>query len=432
MLKYAWRLLFVLGILIAIVGAGSDFLLPSANPGLNLPQLLVIVAGIVLSCGALWLRRARLMNRRFGGARKTLLKVVLIILATLILLEIVLAFWGRQTYFPRQLPERNVREIPWGICDELGCRKQYEAVLNACATGYLSGIRCVINRDGFGDTDEFVVAEDFSQRDRILIMGDSYTRGFHADVGKSYVDRLEAEMPEAVIWNVAEPGTATNQALLSFAGIAPRLKPQLSILGFYMNDFPENLVPKDMSLRLIDDEGIQYFVTRFEVDRWGNPVELPAEDVYAYLALGATPPTSELERLLGITHLGTLALRTLDYVLSLDGEDLSFDRQKRVTREYLAQLRDDVAALDSQFLVLLIPGQADVDAPRLPYQTAKQLFEELRIPYLEARHVLEAADYTGHWSTEGHQKVGAFLSECVIAFFESGDLADCERVVLPE
>jgi len=432
MMKFAWRLLLFAGILIAVLGAGSDFLLPSTSPGLNLPQVLVIVAGIAMSLSALRLRRAKFLNRGVGGALKTLPKVALITLATLLLLEMVLGLWGRPTYFPRQRPERNIREIPWGICDELGCRKQYEAVLDACATGYLTGIRCVINRDGFGDTDEFVVAEDFPQRDRILIMGDSYTRGFHADVGKSYVDRLELEMPDAVVWNVAEPGTATNQALLSFAGIAPRLQPQLSILGFYMNDFPENLVPKDMSLRLIDDEGKQYFVTRFEVDRWGNPVQLPAEDVYAYLALGATPPTSELERLLGITHLGTLALRTLDYVLGLDGEDLSFDRQKRVTRDYLAQLRDDVAAMDSQFLVLLIPGRDDVLAPRLPYQTARQLFEELQISYLEARRVLEPADYTDHWNTEGHQKVGAYLSECVIAFFERGDLADCEHVIMPE
>jgi len=431
-MKYAWRLLLIIGIFITILGAGSDFLLPGTSPGLNLPQILIIVAGLVIVFSAIRLRRSRGPHRSLGGARKAVLRVLLITLMTLLLLELVLAAWGRETYFPRQMPEQNVREIPWGICDELGCRKQYEAVLDACAAGYLSGIRCVINRDGFGDTDEFVVSEDFPQRDRILIMGDSYTRGFHANVGKSYVDRLEAEMPEAIVWNVAEPGTATNQAVLTFAGIAPRLKPQLSILGFYMNDFPENLVPKDMSLRLIDDESKQYFVTRFEEDRWGNPVDLPEEMVNAYLAVGATPPLNEFERLLGTTHLGTLALRTLDYVLGIDGEDLSFDRQKRVTRQLLAQLRDDVAALDSQFLVLLIPRAADVDAPGVPYQTALQLFDELRIPYIEARHVLERADYTGHWSTEGHQKVGAYLSECVIAFFENSDLSDCEHVVMPE
>lgn len=430
-MKLAWRLLFLVGILLAIVGAGSDYLLPSASPGLNLPQTLVIIAGLAIAFSAFRLRRARPARLSLGRLRATALKALLITLMTLILLELVLGFWGRPTYFPRNPPEQNIVELPWGICDELGCRKKYEAVLDACAAGYLSGIRCVINRDGFGDTDEFVVGEDFAQRDRILMLGDSYTRGFHADVGKSYVDRLEAEMPEAVVWNVAEPGTATNQAILSFAGIAPRLKPQLTILGFYMNDFPENLVPKDMSLRLIDDEGKHYFVRRFEEDRWGNPVELPEDLVNAYLAAGATPPTSDLERLLGITHLGTLALRTLDYILSIDGEDLSFDRQKRLTRQYLAQLQDQAAALGSELLVLLIPRETDVDAPGMEYQTAVRLFEELRIPYIEARRVLEPTDYTDHWSTEGHQKVGAYLSECALVFFDSGDLSDCQNVVMP-
>ena len=341
-MKNAWRVLFVIGLLIALFGVGIDYLLPGASPGLNLPQLLIIAAGLLIAVGAFFLPRIQRQSSSPGRARKALLKVLVVALATLVLLEILLAAWGRKTYFPRQIPEENVREIPWGICDELGCRKHFEAVLDACARGYLSGIRCVINRDGFGDTDEFVVADDFPLRDRILIMGDSYTRGFHADVGKSYVDRLEDEMPEAVVWNVAEPGTATNQAVLSFAGIAPRLQPHLSILGFYMNDFPENLVPKDMSLRLVDDAGRQIWVTRYEKDRWGNPVTLPEDTVNAYLALGAIPPASELERLLGTTHLGTLALRTLDFVLGV-GEDESFERQVRLTRQYLAQLRDQAA-----------------------------------------------------------------------------------------
>ena len=429
-MKNAWRVLFVIGLLIALFGVGIDYLLPGASPGLNLPQLLIIAAGLLIAVGAFFLPRIQRQSSSPGRARKALLKVLVVALATLVLLEILLAAWGRKTYFPRQIPEENVREIPWGICDELGCRKHYEAVLDACARGYLSGIRCVINRDGFGDTDEFVVADDFPLRDRILIMGDSYTRGFHADVGKSYVDRLEDEMPEAVVWNVAEPGTATNQAVLSFAGIAPRLQPHLSILGFYMNDFPENLVPKDMSLRLVDDAGRQIWVTRYEKDRWGNPVTLPEDTVNAYLALGAIPPASELERLLGTTHLGTLALRTLDFVLGV-GEDESFERQVRLTRQYLAQLRDQAAVIDSQLLVLLIPQSTDLESPGEPYRTARQLFQELKIPYMEAGDVLTPADYTDHWNTDGHQKVGAYLSECVVTYFESGNLSDCGIVVMP-
>ena len=422
----------LLGIAVALFGVGIDYLLPGASPGLNLPQLLIIAAGLALAFGGWQLRRNEGQPRRLPGIGKTLLMAAFVTLLTMLLLELLLALWGRPTYFPRQLPSINVTELPWGFCDELGCRKRYEAVVDACADGYLTGVRCVINRDGFGDSDDFVIGADFAQRDRILMLGDSYTRGFFADVGNSFVDSIEAAMPDAIVWNVAEPGTATNQAVLSFNGIAPRLNPQLSILGFYMNDFPENLVPKDMSLRLIDDEGRQYFVKRFEVDRWGKTVDLPEHIVNAYLAVGARPPTSELERLLGITHLGTLALRTLDFALGLN-EDESFERQTSETREYLSQLRDAAAALDSQLLILLIPQSNDVNSPDRSYRTALQLFDELRLPYLEVRHLLDAAaDYVDfHWNNSGHQKVGAYLSACVTAFFATQNLAECEGVALP-
>lgn len=432
MMKRTSRILLVLGVLVALFGAGVDYLVPGASPGLNLPQFLIIAAGAALALGATRLRRAGSRRRRSSGRAKTILRFALVTLLTLLLLELILAAWGRPTYFPRQIPSINARELPWGFCDELGCRKRYEAVVDACAAGYLTGVRCVINRDGFGDTDEFVVGADFPQRDRILLLGDSYTRGFFAEVGKSFVDAIEGAMPEAIVWNVSEPGTATNQAVLSFNGIAPRLKPQLSILGFYMNDFPENLVPKDMSLRLIDDEGKQYFVKRFEVDRWGNAVDLPERIVNAYLAAGARPPTSELENILGTTHLGTLALRTLDFALGLN-EDESFERQTSETRKYLTQLRDAAAALDSQLLILLIPQSNDVNTPDRSYRTARQLFEELRLPYMEVRHLLDAAaDYVDfHWNNAGHQKVGAYLSECATAYFANENLADCEGAVLP-
>lgn len=125
-----------------------------------------------------------------------------------------------------------------------------------------------------------------------------------------------------------------------------------------------------------------------------------------------------------------MALKKLDCILGLV-EVESFERQVRLTRQYLAQLRDQAAAIDSQFLVLLIPQAWDLESPGEPYRTARRLFEELKIPYIEAGDVLSPADYTDHWNTVGHQKVGAYLSECVVTYFESGNLSDCGNVVMP-
>ena len=71
------------------------------------------------------------------------------------------------------------------------------------------------------------------------------------------------------------------------------------------------------------------------------------------------------------------------------------------------------------------------------YQTAVQLMEELKIPYLNPIHALDLSDYMpdpdidNHWNSAGHQKIGAMLSDCIEAFQISGDLSDCEQVKMP-
>ena len=62
------HLLFALGILIALFGVGIDYVLPGTSPGVNLPQLLVIAAGLALSLGAHQLRREE-VRRKLSGER---------------------------------------------------------------------------------------------------------------------------------------------------------------------------------------------------------------------------------------------------------------------------------------------------------------------------------------------------------------------------
>ena len=143
-----------------------------------------------------------------------------------------------------------------------------------------------------------------------------------------------------------------------------------------MNDFRDNLMPTDRLIMLHDADGNAYLVERFRYDRWGNSVELPLELVNAYQAEGYNPPISELERIVGLTRLGTLLLRTLDIVTDLS-KDQSVQIQQKVTRNYLAQLRDAAYELDSEFLVLIIPKRKDVGDPGDLYQLAVRLMQEL-------------------------------------------------------
>lgn len=87
-------------------------------------------------------------------------------------------------------------------------------------------------------------------------------------------------------------------------------------------------------------------------------------------------------------------------------------------------------------LVLLIPYRSDIASPSVRYQTALRLFEELEMPYLAPIHALDTdLDYDlpgdSHWNSDGHQKVGAMLSDCLAAFEISGDWSACGEVVMP-
>ena len=434
MTRLATNLLVACGIVLAVFGVAIDYILPGTSPGLNLPQLVIIAAGLTIVFGALRYRRSR---SRQGAAKpfgRTILKAMIITVVTLLALEILLTVWGMPTYFPSELPDLKVEQVPWYVCDELGCHYRYDEVLTACASGQVSGRHCVVNRQGFPDVDDFIAREDFAERFRILMLGDSFTHGFSADVGKSFVETLESALPDAVIWNTAIISRGTSHAIATFDAFAPLLRPQLSILGFYMNDFRDNLLPLNDWLYLRNAEGELRIVRRYLLDRWGKPVDLPPEFRYTYLAAGYFPPVNEMERIVGQTRLGTLAIRLLDNIGDLVTND-SQDHQVKLTRQYLIQLRDAAHELDSDFLVLIIPQPEDVGNPGDLYQLAVRLMQELAIPFMEVIDLLDSvADYAeppdNHWNNAGHQKVGALLTECVNEFIASGDLANCERVVM--
>ena len=184
-------LLFALGILIALLGIGIDYVLPGTSPGLNLPQLLIIAAGLALSLGANQLRREE-VRRKLSGARGKSTAIALVIaLITLIVLEILLSVFGMSTYFPSEVQDAKLRSVPWKMCDEAGCRFDYDTVVDACARGDRTGRWCIVNQQGFADNDEFVFGDDLLGRTRILALGDSFTHGFSAEVGKSFVETIE-------------------------------------------------------------------------------------------------------------------------------------------------------------------------------------------------------------------------------------------------
>ena len=434
-----WFLL-VLGLLIALFGVGVDYIMPGASPGLNLPQLLIIVFGLILAFGARQLRRNSVPRWLTTGIRKNGVRVLVITLITLLCLEIVLSLIGMPTYYPTEQSEELLELAPWWTCDELGCRFVYEAVVAECASGNFADRRCIVNKQGFADDEDFVIDASLDGRFRILFLGDSFTHGFYASVGKSYVETVEKTIPESAVWNAGIGGTGTNQAVATFSGLGPIFRPHLTVLGFYVNDFADNLFPADNIAWYLNSDGTVNFIRHYILDPVGNPVRVPLTvSQAAFARAGRLPIPDEFERRVGNTWLGSLLLSLkvrLETLLMPKDADPRFELAIERTRAYLDALQRQAESHDSELLVVMIDERQDAIAPLMRFTAAIELMHELRIPYLDTTRFIQAPDdYSkfpnAHWNNSGHQKVGMRLSKCIEAFMASGNLADCSHVVLP-
>lgn len=380
--------LMLLGLMVALFGVGVDFLLPGASPGLNLPQLLIILAGLGISVFAYKLRRPQFRRRLNAGSRRSIITAALVTIVTLLALELLLTVSGMSVYFGRELAIPDFDVARTTFCDGAGCRWIYDVVRDLCARGQQSGRRCIFNGQGYADDEEFIAGADFAGRTRILALGDSFAHGFSAEVGKSYVETIEARYPDAVVWNAGFSGTATNQAVTSFELLAPILEPDLTILGFYWNDFVDNLLPITSRYEAVDRLGRLVYVRPYRFDAWGNLVPIDEAAARYFADHRVYPPANEIERLLGSARLGTLALRLRDNIAEIGKAERRLAKGIEVTRGYLRQLRDLALSQDSALLVVLIPGMRELSGESERYDIAVALMEELALPYMPLKDIM--------------------------------------------
>ena len=153
-----------------------------------------------------------------------------------------------------------------------------------------------------------------SEKLRILMLGDSFTFGGTADIGHSFVETVETNLPSAIVWNTAIPGAGTNQAVASLQAFAPILNPQIAVLGFYMNDFDDNMFPFDSYFMGVTDDNYPLSIRQYKINDSGEVIKLDSQSDFYYRYHQVDPPSSELERLIGTTRLGSLVLNTLESV----------------------------------------------------------------------------------------------------------------------
>ena len=436
MARVASWIFLAAGLLIALLGMGLDVVLPGSEPGLGLPQILVIAGGAGLTIFG-WLLRSDKFRRPLGrNLRTNLAKTAIISLVTLLALEIILIQLNTGVYFAADLPPFDGELLDWFTCDDEGCRYDYAKTVASCAEGRVTGRDCAVNQAGYRDDDEFVRPPDDIAR-RVMLVGDSFTQGLAADLGKSFAEYLDAELADTLVWNTGIAGSSTRDAAAAYNVFAPLLQPQLTILGFYAaNDFFDNQYPVGSWLHVYRGTGQRRIVRRYMLDRWSNPVRLSTDKVTHFHARRREAPVNDLEWALGSTRLGTLLLRGLDGLAGAITAD-EFSRQTTLTRSAIADLLESATARNSELLVMIIPHRDKLDIASQERAAITDILQSLRIAYLDSTDSLHFSDYYAageghpHWINSGHRIVGELLAECIEAFFAAGSLAACDSVIIP-
>jgi len=424
--------MFVFGCIVAFIGINTDYLL-GGSPGISAPQLMLIISGFVIAVvGFVFIFGAARRWIRKNGLALIGVSLPTVILA-IILLEFALNFLGMATIYPTEpTPDIYKEAADWWVCDELGCHYDTEARQEMCDIFY-DYRSCTLNAQGFHDEDVFEVTPDLETYPiRVLMLGDSFVYGASANPGNSFVETLEAQVPEALVWNVSMPGAGTNQQAEWLQAFHPMMEPDLVIVGFFMNDYEDNGYPPNSYFWTNTAEGRIVAIRQYRLNDANEAMLVNDSAELYYRAYGVTRPDNLLLRAVGKTHIGSLLINSWRSAFQIQtnqsGGRQSFFYER--TREQLTQIRQYADEHDIPVLILGIPRLGDVTGnTTVPlYQTTLGLLEEVGLGVLDSEPLLSSDHYDPpdvHWNTAGHQMIGAQLAACVTAFEATRVIDDC-------
>lgn len=134
--------------------------------------------------------------------------------------------------------------------------------------GWFAGVPVHINSLGFRDTRDYSLDKSATTF-RILVFGDSVTFGHGALEDTTYPYLLEQRLrqwrPDIdwQVWNLGVPGYNTSQELAYLKRVGPRYKPDVVIIGFFLNDLTDNDVSTEPTFRRRATSAIQATAQRW-------------------------------------------------------------------------------------------------------------------------------------------------------------------------
>ncbi|HVS19293.1 MAG TPA: SGNH/GDSL hydrolase family protein [Planctomycetota bacterium] len=218
---------------------------------------------------------------------------------------------------------------------------------------------------------------------RIVALGDSCTFGKGVLEAETWPRVLEAELsrdlPEGRsvrVVNLGVNGYATRDYVRVFETVGAALQPDLVILGYNINDFPNPVRSADNQVfHAAGDRG----TLRARLRRWMGPTlrdELNRLAIYRF----ARATYYDMSRQRDYAQMEAIAQDKSS--TEVEGLDQGFERETAVMR----RLVDGAAALDARVVIFLFPYESMVyleDSNRGPEERVLELTAELNVPYVD-------------------------------------------------
>ncbi len=288
-------------------------------------------------------------------------------------------------------------------------------------------LTCTHNSQGLRSEVEYT-REKRADR-RILVLGDSFTYGWGVDEDQTFCHLVERMMrersPETEVVNAGNPGKGTDYALKFFRTKAADIKPDLTILCFFTNDFKENLLQHyyimqpsgELTERNVDRE-VSALKSRF----WTS-------DLYNFMLrhshLANLARKASFRALKGPDE--RINRRKVDQLREDTAADHDADRSFDLTRVLVENLASDVRESGSDFMLFYFPSVGEVQqfSNGGGQGQRERWFEEITsLAGLEAYSVtdwLSSSPFDprrlyfsdGHWTPLGHFLAAQYMHSVI-------------------
>ncbi len=259
---------------------------------------------------------------------------------------------------------------------------------------------------------------------RILVVGDAFSSAEGVDTDQAWPRLLEKRLAGSQVMNFAITGYGPNQYLAVVKEFAPRYRPDLILIGLFINDYGDVLMSDDdfresIGFGLPDPDGLAGILSFRQLAAWVRSTAI--RNIYQR-ALHKPDPTGYflgqfhfLERdCPDVTGAGRVLLADRIGKIKMLADRLGAKVKIVMIPSGPQVCGADQLAYWPKFVDLSDTQRFDVD---LPQRVTGEIAQSLSIPCYDLRPVLKAAKDTCpyqarnmHWTAAGHQATADYLA----------------------